>query len=138
MPDALPRDWLPERPFHLWPRPSLGRAVWRGASGRCPACGGGRLFAGWLRPVAACARCGAPLGALRADDAPPYVVIFVTGHLLVGAMLLLERLTAISARQEALIFMPLTAGAALALLRPVKGAVMGLMLRLGLMPPPHG
>jgi uncharacterized protein (DUF983 family) len=138
MPDTLPTRWVPNRsPAILsWPSPSLGRALARGLAGRCPACGGAALFQGWLRVRDACPVCTAPLGAVRADDAPPYFVIFIVGHLVIGTQVVLERFVALSMVAEAAIFLPATLALALGLLRPVKGAVLGLMLRLGMVTQP--
>lgn len=134
MPDSLPLRWVPDRQPapQPWPRPALATALWRGALNRCPACGGSRLFVGWLRVRGACPVCAAPLGQVRADDAPPYFVVFIVGHLAVAGLVLLERMTAVTIAAEAAILVPLTLAAALALLRPVKGATVGLMLRLGI------
>ncbi len=140
MPDCLPQRWMPEprAPRPTWHQPPLFRALCRGATNRCPACGHARLFAGWLRIRPACPVCAAPLGEIRADDAPPYFVVFLVGHLVVGTQLLLERLTDIGLAAEAALLLPLTAALALGLLRPVKGATLGLMLRLGIAgAPPH-
>jgi uncharacterized protein (DUF983 family) len=106
----------------------------RGFRGSCPCCGEGRLFRGWLRQVDVCANCGAPLGAVRADDAPPYVVILVVGHLVIGSQIALDSVMDLSVLAEAAIFLPLTLAACMALLRPAKGATIGLMLQLGLLP----
>ncbi len=136
MPDTFPTRWAPERraPSSAWPQPPLLRALLRGALGRCPACGGAPLFAGWLRVREACPVCAAPLGRLRADDAPPYIVVFLVGHVVVGTQFALERYAGISIGAEIALLLPLTVGLALGLLRPVKGAVVGLMLRLGMLP----
>jgi uncharacterized protein (DUF983 family) len=104
----------------------------RGAAGRCPCCGQTRLFSGWLRQVPVCTSCQAPLGAVRADDAPPYFVIFFVAHFIIAAVVLLEMYAAFSLAAEAAIFLPLTLAMSLGLLRPVKGALIGLMLQLGM------
>jgi uncharacterized protein (DUF983 family) len=109
-------------------------ALRRGCLGQCPNCGGARLFAGWLRQVDVCPRCAAPLGLIRADDAPPYIVVFITGHLVIAALLLLDGMMTLTVRTEILIFLPLTLLLALGLLRPVKGATIGAMLQLRMMP----
>jgi uncharacterized protein (DUF983 family) len=134
VPDSLTSRWEPPRRARpvAWPVPRLPVAMARGAAGRCPACGKSPLFRGWLRVSEACPVCTAPLGTVRADDAPPYVVVFVVAHVIVTAMVLTERMTAISMLLEALIFLPLTALLAAILLRPVKGALVGLLLVLGL------
>jgi len=113
-------------------RPPLALALRRGFACRCPACGRGRLFAGYLRPVTECESCAAPLGAIRADDAPPYFTIFAVGHVVVPLMLLLERQAAPPLWLHAAIWLPLTVGLSLALIRPFKGATIGAMLAAGI------
>ena len=106
--------------------------LWRGLRNRCPICGGAPVFAGYLRVVDACASCGTPLGRARADDAPPYFTIFAVGHLILPLLLWLEMSREPPLWVHAAIFLPLTLGGCLALLRPFKGATVGLMLKLGL------
>ena len=52
--------------------------------GRCPHCGRGRLFRGFLKPVEACEACGEAMHHQRSDDLPPYIVITIVGHIIVG------------------------------------------------------
>jgi uncharacterized protein (DUF983 family) len=129
-----PTRWQPNRTPVLpsVPLPSLGTAIKRGLLCRCPACGQAHLFNGYLRVVPECRHCGAPLGLARADDAPPYFTILVVGHIIIPALLLVEQHAAPSVWLEAAIFLPLTLGLTLALLRPIKGGTVGLMLTLGL------
>ncbi len=116
-----------------WRPPSLSTALRRGFLCRCPSCGLAPLFRGYLRVVDSCAVCAAPLGMARADDAPPYFTIFVVGHIVVLMMLTVERHWRFSLWLSAAIWLPLTLVLSLALLRPIKGATVGLMLRVGLM-----
>jgi uncharacterized protein (DUF983 family) len=99
----------------------------RGASGHCPNCGAAPAFAGYLRVVAHCASCGHALGAYRADDAPPYFTIFAVGHIIVPLMLLLEKSQAPALWIHMAVWLPATIVLSLALLRPIKGAVLGVM-----------
>lgn len=134
-------EWQPasRRPAdELWQRPGLGIALRRGAANRCPACGGAKLFAGFLRVAERCGHCAAPLGRVRADDAPPYFTIFLVGHVVVPLMLWVERMWAPDLWLHAAIFLPLSGSMALALIRPVKGATVGLLMRLGLSDRDHG
>jgi uncharacterized protein (DUF983 family) len=126
--------WRPDRsvPAPAWPVPPLGVAMWRGLLCTCPSCGKTRLFRGYLRVADDCANCDAPLGSIRADDAPPYFTIFVVAHLVVPSMLMLERAYHPSDLLQAAIWLPVTTLLCLGLLRPIKGATVGLMLRLGL------
>lgn len=114
------------------PRPALLPALWRGLRNGCPHCGEGRVFAGFLRVVPACAACGAPLGRLRSDDAPPYFTIFLVGHVALPPILLVERLWTPPIWVHMALWLPLVAIATALLLRPVKGATVGLMWRLGI------
>jgi uncharacterized protein (DUF983 family) len=129
--------WQPSlnRTNSPWPMPPLGTALGRGFLGRCPSCGKTRLFAGYLTVVKACANCGAPLGAARADDAPPYFTILVTGHIVIPLMLWMQKADDPSTLTLSLVFVPLTIALVLGLLRPIKGATVGLMLRLNMMKP---
>lgn len=131
---APPVRWQPDRAPKptAWPMPDVPTAMLRGARGLCPACGQTRLFAGYLRVAERCAACEAPLGEIRADDAPPYFTILIVGHIVVPVMYFLERAYAPSLLLQTAIWVPVTTVLTLALLRPIKGATLGLMLRLGL------
>ena len=59
---------------------SLKTAIRRAVLGRCPACGEGKLFRGYLRQVENCAACGERFGHIRADDAAPWGTIILVGH----------------------------------------------------------
>jgi len=72
-------------------RPAIRVAAWRGVRGLCPACGEGRLLAGYLKPVESCAVCGEALGHVRSDDAAPWLTILIVGHIVVPLMLLVEQ-----------------------------------------------
>ncbi len=139
MPDSLPERWQPNRKPEpsLWPAPPMLTAVGRGAAGKCPACGQGRLFTGWLRVASVCNACAAPLGLINVDDAPPYFVVFIVAHVVIGALVAFERLATLSVGLELMIFLPGTLALVLLLIRPVKGATVGLMMKLGFMKPPE-
>ena len=132
-----PIRWQPDRTTHLppWPVPSVGTALGRGLLGRCPACGKTHLFAGFLRVVRECANCHAPLGNARADDAPPYFVILISGHIIIPSMLMTQKMADPSNLTLTLVFVPLTLVLALGLLRPVKGGVLAVMVATGMLEP---
>jgi uncharacterized protein (DUF983 family) len=132
-----PIHWQPDRTTKPppWPVPPLGTAMGRGLLGLCPACGKSHLFNGFLRVVTACSNCGAPLGLARADDAPPYFTILIVGHIVIPAMLIMQRASDPPMWLLAAIFLPLTALLALGLLRPVKGATVGLMVKFNMLNP---
>jgi len=130
-----PKRWQPDRtaPVPTWPVPPLATALGRGLLGLCPACGRTHLFAGFLRVVRDCASCHAPLGTAHADDAPPYFVILITGHIIIPAMLIVQKLGNPSMLELTAIFVPLTAVLAIGLLRPVKGGVLAVLVSMGLL-----
>jgi uncharacterized protein (DUF983 family) len=113
--------------------PPLPIAVGRGLRGLCPACGQSRLFTRYLKVSPECPVCHAPLGLARADDAPPYFTIVAVGHIVVPSMLILERTVAPPLWVHAALWVPLTIVLALGFLQPIKGATVGLMLRLGML-----
>ncbi len=51
----------------------LGRSIKRGMLNTCPACGSGKLFKSFLKPVDNCAACGEAMHHHRSDDLPPYL-----------------------------------------------------------------
>ena len=111
---------------------SLAKAMWRGFCGKCPHCGEGRLFARFLKVADTCERCGQELFHHRADDLPAYLVIVVVGHLVVPAVLWVETNYAPAVWLQLAVWLPLTLFASLALLQPVKGAVVGLQWQVGM------
>ncbi|MEA1832151.1 DUF983 domain-containing protein [Methylobacterium durans] len=113
-------------------RTGLIRSMARGFLGRCPHCGEGRIFGRYLKVRPECAHCGLEMHHHRADDLPPYVVIFVVAHI-VGYLILELEMGYDVPLWFQLTFWPLaTLGMALALLQPVKGAVVGLQYALGM------
>ena len=115
-----------------WPIPPLFTALGRGLMGRCPACGQTHAFAGYLKVVPECLVCGAPLGRVRADDAPPYFVVFAVGHIVVPLLFWMETALHPPLWVHAAVWLPVSTILALVLLRPIKGATLGLMLKLNM------
>ncbi|HVY58213.1 MAG TPA: DUF983 domain-containing protein [Xanthobacteraceae bacterium] len=99
------------------------QALSRGFRGRCPNCGEGRIFRAFLKVADRCDVCGEELHHHRADDAPAYFVILITGHIVVPLSLSVETAFAPPYWLHALMWLPLTLGLALGLLQPIKGAI---------------
>lgn len=66
------------------PKPEQSRRtyLWRGLRKRCPHCGQGKLFGGYLQQQDHCTHCQEELASLRADDGPAWLTILVVGHIL--------------------------------------------------------
>lgn len=130
-----PVRWQPDRVPSPppWNVPPISTAIGCGITGRCPSCGKGRMFNGFLRVVTQCDNCGALLGSARADDAPPYFTILLVGHIIVPMSLIWQRMSDPPTWLMSVVFVPLTLVLALALMCPVKGGVVGRMLSLNML-----
>ena len=106
------------------------RAMGRGLLCRCPACGRGRLFGRYLKVVASCEACGREMHHHRADDLPPYLVIFIVGHAIAWGILVAETSYEAPIWFHMAVWPLLTVVLSLALLQPLKGAVVGLQYAL--------
>ena len=113
-------------------RPGWRAGISRGLQGRCPACGGGRLFPRFLKVADRCGDCGAELHHHRADDLPPYIVILIVGHILGWAILVAETEFEAPLWLHLALWPLLALVLSLLLLQPVKGAVVGLQYALGM------
>ena len=116
-----------------WPLPPVGTAMRRGLHGRCPVCGKSALFQGFLRVARDCGACGVPLHVARADDAPTYFTVLLTAQVIIPLMLILELLEGPPTWLMATVFLPLSPALAVGLLRPVKGATIGVIFALNIL-----
>jgi uncharacterized protein (DUF983 family) len=98
----------------------------RGFLLRCPRCGMGSLFKSYLKTAPTCGHCGEELHHERAHDAPPYFTMTIVAHIVVPALLIVEKLWAPNLWLHAAIWLTLTIVLTLALLPMVKGAIIGL------------
>lgn len=107
------------------------QAVRRGLLGRCPACGQGRLFGRFLKVADHCDACGQAFHHHRADDFPAYIVIILVGHVVGYGIYTAEtRFEDVPLWFQVIAWPVLTLVLCLALLQPVKGAVVGLQYAL--------
>ena len=60
----------------------MRQAMLRGFRRRCPNCGRGHMFDGFLKVRPECPSCREALHHHRADDGPAYLTILVVGHLM--------------------------------------------------------
>ncbi|MGA0564897.1 DUF983 domain-containing protein [Ancylobacter sp. VNQ12] len=104
---------------------ALGPALTNGFRMRCPACGEGKLYGGYLKVNEHCPACGEELWHHRADDAPPYMVITIVGHIVVPLLLAVEMALHPALWIHMIVWLPMTLILALVLLPPVKGALIG-------------
>lgn len=106
--------------------PPLAAAV---LLGRCPRCGQGRLFAGFLAPAAGCRACGLDYGFIDSGDGPAVFLVLVVGLVVVAGALVTEVAWQPPYWLHAVIWGPLAVGLCLALLRPAKALLIVLQYR---------
>ncbi len=102
----------------------------RGFTRKCPNCGQGKLFRGYLKVEPNCAACGHANGRYPADDAPPYFTIFLVGHLVIGPTLFFPFIWTWPAPLVVGITIPPLIILTLTLLPLIKGATVGLQWAL--------
>jgi uncharacterized protein (DUF983 family) len=107
--------------------PSVLLAIYRGALGRCPRCGHGRLLHRYLKMVDHCSACGEPYGHYRTDDAAPWLTILVVGHLTVPIILISEMNYQPPLPLALAIYLPLIVGLTLFLLPRCKGIMAAIL-----------
>lgn len=98
----------------------------RGLRGRCPRCGEGKLFAGFLDLRSRCERCGLDFSFADAGDGPAGFVILIGGFIVVFAALITEILYQPPYWLHAVLWLPLILLVTLAPLRPIKGLLVAL------------
>lgn len=114
----VPPSALPER--------DLRSALLRGWSRRCPACGEGGLFEGYLDVRHDCPACGTDLSHQRADDGPAWATIMIAGHIMAPVMLIVFEAFRPEGWQMALGFSIVFVALSLYLLPRIKGCFVGI------------
>jgi uncharacterized protein (DUF983 family) len=97
--------------------------------GRCPRCGKGALFAGYLRIASQCACCGLDYALFDVGDGASVFVILIVGFLVVGAALIVEIRWSPPYWVHAVLWLPAIAILTLGGLRLVKSTLMVLQYR---------
>jgi uncharacterized protein (DUF983 family) len=97
-----------------------------GLRGRCPCCGKGRLFQGFLTLRPRCDTCGLDYSFVDSADGPAFFVMFISGFIVAGSALAVEILYSPPYWVHALLWGPLILITALGPLRPIKGLLIAL------------
>jgi uncharacterized protein (DUF983 family) len=104
-------------------------AIRAGLLCRCPNCGKGPLFNGFLSVVEVCAVCGFDFTTLNTGDGAAIFVMQIAGGLVVFTALFVEIAYAPPMWLHLLVFLPLVLGLSLGLMRPGKGVMIALQMR---------
>ena len=98
----------------------------RGVRCRCPRCGEGTLFHGFLSLRPACDRCGLDYKFADSGDGPAVFVILIGGAIVVAAALITEVVYQPPYWLHAVLWLPLILLVTLVPLRPLKGLLITL------------
>lgn len=69
---------------------TLAQTAMRGLACKCPRCGKGKLYDGFLKLRPRCESCGLDYGFIDAGDGPAIFIIMIAGFIVVGAALIVE------------------------------------------------
>jgi uncharacterized protein (DUF983 family) len=100
-----------------------------GLACRCPRCGRGKLYRGFLKVAERCPACGLDLSGADAADGPAVFIIFILGALVVPMALLTEAWFAPPLWVHMVLWGPLILVGAIALLRPFKAIMVAIQYR---------
>src|SRR5215471_6980512 len=97
-----------------------------GLACRCPRCGRGPLYKGYLTIAERCAVCGLDLGKADSGDGPAVFLIFILGAVAVGLAFILQFVIELPEWLTWTILVIVVLGGALLLLRPAKAIMVAL------------
>ena len=96
---------------------------------RCPRCGEGKLFSGYLKLAPACTVCGLDLKFADSGDGPAVFVIFIVAPIVIALALLVGALFNPPPYIHLILCIPATLILSLLLLPPFKGVLVSLQYR---------
>jgi uncharacterized protein (DUF983 family) len=100
-----------------------------GMACRCPRCGRGKLYAGYLTLADRCTDCGLDLSKADSGDGPAVFLIFILGALAVLLAYLLLFVLVLPEWLSWLILVTVILGGAVLLLRPAKAIMVALQYK---------
>ncbi len=113
-------------PAQIFSPAPLPQTVMRGLRCKCPRCGQGGLFGGFLSLRPACAACGLDYAFTDAGDGPAVFVILLAGFIVVGCALVVEMRYQPPFWLHAALWGPLILAVTVLPLRPMKGLMIAL------------
>ena len=106
--------------------PTVAQSAMRGIACRCPRCGKGKLYAGFIDLRPSCEVCGLDYGFADAGDGPAVFIMFLAGFIVVGSALVVEALYHPPYWVHAALWLPLIIIVTIGPLRPMKGLMIAL------------
>jgi uncharacterized protein (DUF983 family) len=102
-----------------------------GLAGKCPRCGRGKLFDGYLKVAESCKSCGLSYSFADGGDGAAWFVMLIVGFLGVGSILGIEAAYSPPFWVHLLLAIPLLIVLPMALLRPAKGILLAQQWKTG-------
>ena len=96
---------------------------------RCPRCGQGRIFSGFLTLLPNCTQCGLPLARADSGDGPAVLLIFILGFLLIPPILVFALHSDWPMWLHSLVWSTVILASTLGSIRPAKALMVGLQYR---------
>jgi uncharacterized protein (DUF983 family) len=93
---------------------------------RCPGCGKGALYKGFLSLHDRCQFCGLDFGFADSGDGPAVFIMLIAGFIVTGAALIVEMTYAPPYWVHAALWIPIGVGIPLLMLRPLKALLIAL------------
>jgi uncharacterized protein (DUF983 family) len=106
--------------------PSVTQSALRGLACKCPRCGEGKLYAGFLTLRPACESCGLDYAFIDSGDGPAVFIIMIAGAIVVGAALIVEIKYQPPFWLHAALWLPLILATTLLPLRSMKALLIAL------------
>ncbi|MFZ5732550.1 MAG: DUF983 domain-containing protein [Pseudomonadota bacterium] len=108
------------------PQSSLSTTIQRGLVCKCPRCGEGKLYQGFLTLRPGCDACGLDYGFIDAGDGPAVFIIMIAGFIVVGSALVVEMKYQPPFWLHAVLWTPLILATTLLPLRSMKSLLIAL------------
>ena len=108
------------------PRPGLTQIALRGLACKCPRCGRGKLYAGFLELRRRCEACGLDYAFIDAGDGPAIFIIMIAGAIVVACALIVEVKYQPPFWVHAVLWLPLILATTLLPLRSMKSLLIAL------------
>ncbi|MGL6062443.1 MAG: DUF983 domain-containing protein [Bradyrhizobium sp.] len=106
--------------------PTVTESALRGIACRCPRCGKGSIYSGFLTLRPACDSCGLDFAFMDSGDGPAIFMIMISGAIVVGAALVVEIKYQPPFWLHAALWLPLIAATTLLPLRSMKSLLIAL------------
>lgn len=109
---------------------ALFKILLSGIFKKCPKCGNGKVFSGYLKIIKNCKNCNEDLSIYRTDDFGPWLSIILGGHIIVPLVLAVEQKFAPEMWIQTVVWIPLTLIIVLLLLPISKSICLAILWNL--------